>query len=104
MSIQILASDYKRHISKSGVIMLDVWSSTCSQCKSMSPVLDEVEKSGSVSIIKLQVNDQESLDLARSLGISNIPAFFLYKDGVQIGKKTGIHSKNDMLEWVKSAG
>jgi thioredoxin 1 len=62
----------------------------------MNPVLESVSSETDSEIYKVDVDTNR--DLVEKLGIRSVPTFILYEDGKEIERKTGIISKNYLLE------
>jgi thioredoxin 1 len=64
-------------------------------------VLDQLatEMSGSVKICKVDVDTNQSL--AAQLGVTSIPALFLFKNGQVVDKIVGARPKGDIAAFIK---
>ena len=83
----------------SGKVLVDVWADWCGPCKSMLPILEQLDnETDDLKVGKLDAGNE--LELARSLGVRAIPAFILYKDGKIIDKKTGALRLEDLKNFV----
>ncbi|MCG8602597.1 MAG: thioredoxin [Verrucomicrobiales bacterium] len=83
-------------------VLIDFWSEHCGPCKMLSPVLDEVagELGDSAKITKVDVMDQR--DLAMKFGIRAVPTLIFMKGGEIQETKTGIMSKDALIEKLQS--
>ena len=87
---------------KQGKVLVDFFATWCGPCKMLSPVLEEVDKEGSVPGLKiLKVDVDENSDLAAQFGIQAVPSLFLLVDGKQVAYKAGYLNKNTLLSFVK---
>lgn len=88
---------------KEGVVLVDFSADWCGPCKMIAPILRELGKEfeGQASIVKVDV-DAES-ELAQRFDVMSIPTLILFKDGKQVGKKTGFLPKPKLAEFIKSA-
>ena len=78
--------------------ILDFMSTWCQPCKTMSPILDEVEKETGVEIRKIDVDDNEEVVMAYN--IRNIPTLIFIKDGVVVDKISGTISKEALINKI----
>lgn len=69
-------------------VVFDFYADWCAPCKMMEPILEDVEKTTDIKIVKVDV-EKES-DLARLFGVQSIPTMVFYKDGEKIAEKIGV--------------
>ncbi|MFN2542728.1 MAG: thioredoxin [Chthoniobacterales bacterium] len=91
-------SSFDREVMRSDKpVVVDFWAEWCGPCKLIAPLLDEIarEKSGSVKVAKVNVDENQSLSL--KYNIRAIPALLFFKDGQLRDQVTGVTSKKDLL-------
>lgn len=88
---------------KEGVVLVDFSAEWCGPCKMITPILKELAKEmeGEASIVKVDV-DAES-ELAQRFDVMSIPTLILFKDGKQVGRKTGFLPKPKLHDFIKEA-
>ena len=81
-------------------VLLDFWASWCGPCRMLSPIVDEVaeEKSGSVKVVKINVDEEP--ELAQQYGVMSIPTLILFKNGQVVSTSVGVHPKADILKML----
>jgi thioredoxin 1 len=84
--------------SNTGKILVKVGAKWCGPCNSMIPVLEEASEEG-YRIYDLDIDDD--LTVATEFGIRSVPTFLLFEDGELIKKKTGLMSKNQIVDLLK---
>lgn len=78
--------------------ILDFMSTWCQPCRTMSPILEEVEKETSVEVRKIDVDDNDEMVIAYN--IRNIPTLIFIKDGVVVDRISGTISKKTLLNKI----
>ena len=83
-------------------VMIDFWSEHCGPCKMLAPVLDEVatEVGDTAKITKVDVMNNR--ELAMKFSIRAVPTLIFMKDGEIKETKTGIMSKDAIIQKLES--
>lgn len=91
------------------VKLLDFWAIWCFPCKTMVPVIDELERelAGKVEIVKINVDEKP--EEAQKYGVMSIPTYIILKDDEksptgfkEVGRKIGVTVKQELLELLQS--
>lgn len=94
--------NYKQFIKNNKFSLVDVYAEWCGPCKMVSPIVDEisVEYQGRLKVGKLDAdNNKETMS---HLGVRNIPALLLYKDGVVVDNLIGAVSKHKIVDMINA--
>ena len=84
----------------SEIVVVDFFADWCGPCKMLGPHLEELASSRSdVKVVKINVDEEE--DLARRFGVMSIPTLVLFKDGLQVDKRVGFMSLDEINEWIR---
>lgn len=88
---------------KEDKIVIDFWAPWCGPCKMMGPVFEEAagEMKDKVKFGKVNVDDEG--ELAQRFQVMSIPTLIVFRDGEQIDRISGLVSKKDLVDRVKSA-
>jgi thioredoxin 1 len=79
--------------------LVDFYADWCGPCQMLSPVIEELEKETSLSVIKINVD--EIPELARQFRIMSIPTLMLFKDGKFVKKELGYMPIERLREFIK---
>ncbi len=94
-------NEFEKEISE-GLVLVDFFATWCGPCRMMSMILEEIEEEmpGKVKIVKVDVDENESL--ARKFGIMSIPTLILFENGKLYEKHVGIWQKDILVELISS--
>jgi thiol-disulfide isomerase/thioredoxin len=66
------------------------------------PVLEKAsEELPDVTFAKLNAQESDNINIALDLGVKQVPAFFIFKDGDLRDKFTGIVLKEDLVNRIR---
>ena len=84
------------------VKLLDFWAPWCFPCRTMEPVIQELEKEldGKAEIEKINVDENPAK--ASEYGVMSIPTYIILKDGKEVDRKIGVTVKADLLKLLQS--
>ena len=86
-----------------GAVLLDFYTESCSPCRAMAPVLEQIcsEMTGRVKVIK--VDAEACRQTARSHNIRSVPTFILYRAGKPVAQTSGLQGKKVFTGWLENA-
>lgn len=79
-------NEFKSLVSK-GTVLVDFYADWCGPCQMLAPVIEELDKSEQLTILKVDVD--ELSDLAREFRVMLIPTLMVFKDGKLSKKEMG---------------
>ena len=85
-----------------GTALIDFWAPWCGPCKMISPIISEIATDFKGTLKVGKVNVDEQTELAVEYEISSIPTLIILKDKKIIKKIIGYHSKQELVDIIKS--
>jgi len=102
--LRVTDSNFEEEVINSPIpVLVDFWASWCIPSQMMIPVLDRLSEEyedKKVRIRKLNIDQNPGIrDKYKILGC---PTFILFKDGVELTRKVGAQSDNQLKEIINS--
>lgn len=79
--------------------IVDFYADWCGPCKMMGMVLEELDKTQDLNILK--INTDKHPELATRYGIMSIPTLFIMENNKEIKKHIGYMAKQELEEFIK---
>jgi thioredoxin 1 len=99
-SVEITAQNFKQHIEKQGIVLLDWWAPWCMPCKMFGPIYERIsEKHPDITFGK--VNTEAQQELAGEFGISSIPTVMVFRDQVLLFAQPGMLPEAALEDLIK---
>ena len=70
-----------------GLVMVDFWAEWCGPCRMVAPVLEELAQEASVTLMKVNVDENSAL--AARYDVRSIPTILFVKDGEVVDRVVG---------------
>lgn len=100
--INLNDNSFKKEVLESeDFYIVDFFSETCSPCKKLLPIIEEIAKEYKDKIKIGKINIIESKEVASNYGIMSIPTLIFFKKGEAIFQNVGVVSKNDLKSLIK---
>lgn len=82
-------------------VLVDGWAPSCKPCVGMHPVIEALaaELDGRIDVAKIDVDANAAT--ARAYGIRSLPTMMVVDKGVVLGKKLGVMSRQQILDWMQ---
>ena len=100
MTIKILNESNFDTETSTGTTLVDFYADWCGPCRMLSPIIESVADSlsGQVNVVKVDVD--KSPNLARRFNVKGIPTLLVVKDGNVVNRKTGMGTREQLLEFI----
>lgn len=95
-------SDFDTAIAE-GITLVDCWTPWCAPCRMQKPVLEEIALTISGRVKIAEVNVDEAIGVARRFGIQAVPTLLLFKNGKEVQRFIGVHSKETLIDAISVA-
>lgn len=84
-------------------VLLDVWAPWCGPCVSMAPHFAAAARTLEPQVRLLKLNADAEQAASARLGVSGIPALFLFLDGREIARTAGARTASQLVDWTRQA-
>ena len=83
-------------------VLIDFYAEWCQPCKVQSPVLLEIarERKGKLRVVKIDVD--KNPEISNRYQVRSVPTLMLFRNGNLLWKKSGVLSKQQLNEIVKT--
>ncbi|XP_067937133.1 uncharacterized protein [Watersipora subatra] len=71
------------------IVVVDFYATWCGPCRTAAPIFQEIANNFAKTCIALKVDVDELEALAAEHGVTAMPTFHAYKDGVKVGELVG---------------
>lgn len=82
-------------------VLVDFWAGWCGPCRMAAPAVAELSHRHAGRLLVLKLNVDEDQPSAARYRIQGIPAFVLFQDGREIGRRAGLASRADLEAWIQ---
>jgi len=79
-------------------VLVDFWAVWCGPCRAIAPIIDELSSDFAGKLKVGKVDTDKNQKVAMQLGISSIPAVFLFKGGQVVERIIGARPKSAFVK------
>ena len=87
--------------SEEKIILVDFWAPWCGPCKQLTPVLEEIIKEASGTVLLAKINIDENQQLAAQLRIQSIPTVIAFNKKQIANGFQGVIPKPKIIEFIE---
>ena len=99
--VNIQSQAHYNQVISQGLVVVDFWSPSCTPCKRMHPIIDQVSQE-MPNVTFAKVNIQSLPGIANQMGVQSLPTFLFYKDGAIVGRAISARAKPDFVNLVRT--
>jgi thioredoxin 2 len=81
-------------------VLVDFWAPWCGPCRMAAPVLERIARSRAGMVLVLKVNSDDHPEVSARYRISGIPAFLMFRGGVEDARQVGLLPEQAFARWV----
>lgn len=82
-------------------VLVDFYADWCGPCRTLAPVLEELARRNAGKLFVAKVDTERHQRNAGRLGVSGIPALYLFRDGKVVQQTAGARPLGAMESWVQ---
>ncbi len=101
MALVLTSENFEAEVlQEDSLVLVDFWAEWCGPCRSIAPLIDQLDEEFSDRITVGKVNVDEEQLIAEEYHVSSIPTIFIFKDGVVVERLIGAHSYLDYIDTI----
>ncbi len=102
MAVEVTKANFESEVLESeNPVLIDFWAPWCGPCKTVAPIIDEVEKELGPKVKVCKVNIDVSPEIATKYSIMSIPTIMIVKQGNVMETKVGAGAKEDLINLLQ---
>lgn len=100
MAKKITTEEFDNEVLKKDVAFVDFYADWCGPCKTMKPLVEEIETENQ-NVSFYMVNIDDNMDLAKKYKVMSIPTMIVFKNGQEFKKFIGLTDKEEIVSALK---
>lgn len=100
-AIHLSGDKFDEVISSGETVFVDFWATWCRPCQMMGPVIDELSEDFKGRAVVAKVDVDSNPEICERFGITNIPNFKVFKNGVEVANMVGAVPKTTVVNMLE---
>jgi thioredoxin 1 len=97
---ELTDDNHDSFIQDNSLSLVDIKADWCGPCKQLSPILDKLSADLQGKLVVGKLDADKNPATVEKLGVRSIPSLFLYKNGKQVEKLTGMQTYQKLNDLV----
>ena len=97
---ELTDDNHDSFIKENSLSLVDIKADWCGPCKQLSPIIDKLSADLQGKLVVGKLDADKNPVTVEKLGVRSIPTLFLYKNGEQVEKLTGMQTYPQLKELV----
>lgn len=98
---QMTFDEYNAGIEKNEIVLVDFGATWCPPCKTMEPIIQNLQKKYEGKFALLKVDGGKDEELLKKYNVTVLPVFIIYKNGKEVWRRDGVASEKDLDNALK---
>ncbi len=98
--INYAGEDFEKETVAEGITLVDFAAVWCGPCQMLEPALEELSKTASYKIVKVDVD--QSSELAAKYKVRSVPMMIVFKDGEEMERLLGFMTQDEISKKMKA--
>ena len=94
--------ELKEILENNNIVVLKCGAEWCSPCRTMEPIIESVAEKMEGTAKVIDIDGEESPDIATEYRVRNIPTILYFKDGELKDKSVGAMSEDDLINRINN--
>ena len=100
--LELTDDNFQAEVLDSSVpVLVDFWATWCGPCRMIAPVIEELADDFQGRLKVGKVDTDKNQQRAASLGVSSIPAIFIFKGGEVVDRIVGAQPKAKLISRIE---